>query len=335
MPKKILITGASGFIGSFLVEEALARGLEVYGGIRKSSSKLFLRQPGVSFFEMDLSAPKELSIRMKEFFQTNDSFDYVVHCAGITSARRKVDFDKINFEGTKNLVNALLESGMELKKFLLISSLATFGPGDANACKAIEVTDQERPISAYARSKQKAEQFLKSFEKFPFIILKPTAVFGPRDRDFLMLFRSIARGFEISTGKNPQMISLIHARDLAHATISLLELPNASRTYIISDGMKYSKDELNAAVRKSLGKKAMRITIPFFIAKLIVKANEQVHLLTGKLPFLHSEKFAEISAANWMCNSQPVWEAIGEHPTYTLRQAIDETAAWYKRNGWL
>ncbi|MBS1508555.1 MAG: SDR family NAD(P)-dependent oxidoreductase [Bacteroidetes bacterium] len=335
MQEKILITGASGFIGSSLVDEAIARGLNVYAAVRKSSSKQFLQDKSISFFEIDLTNSENTNRQMKKFFDRVGSFDYVVHCAGATSAKSKKDFDKINYEGTRNLVHALGASGMEIKKFLLISSLATYGPGNAATRKPIDMTDIEHPLSAYARSKQKAEQFVKSIGIFPVIILKPTAVLGPRDRDFLVLFRTISKGFEISIGREPQKISLIHVRDLARVAISLLEISTKSTTYIVSDGLNYEKRELNLAIRHALGKKTIHINIPYFLGLLLVNINEMIHRMFGKLPFLHSEKFAEVTAANWACNSQPVWEALDDYSTYTLQQAVDDTAEWYKKNGWL
>jgi UDP-glucose 4-epimerase len=284
---------------------------------------------------MSLTSPEELKQSMINFHQLQGTFDYVIHNAGITTAKNKKEFHEVNFQGTKNLVHALLESGMKLEKFLFISSLATFGPGDANSLRPIRVTDEEHPISAYARSKQKAEQFIKSVRGLPSVIFKPTAVLGPRDQDFLKLFKMIARGFEFSIGNSTQLISLIHAKDLARAAIAILELPVTTQTYIISDGMNYSNQELNEAIRKVLHKKTTRIMVPLFLLQLLVKVNEYLIGFSGDLPFLNSEKLKEISAANWSCDSQLIWKELGLRSTYSLQQAIEDTALWYKQHGWL
>ena len=118
---KILITGASGFIGSFIVEEALRRGFETWAAVRKSSSRTFLQDERIHFIELNLSSKTQLVEQLRD-----QQFDYVVHAAGVTKCLNKADFHRINTEGTKNLVEALLEVKMPLKRFVFVSSLSVF-----------------------------------------------------------------------------------------------------------------------------------------------------------------------------------------------------------------
>ncbi|MBS1490855.1 MAG: NAD(P)-dependent oxidoreductase [Bacteroidetes bacterium] len=335
MSRKILITGASGFIGSFLVEEAIRQGLEVYAGIRKSSRLEFLNLYNIQLLELNLSAPDELTKALSDFQIQHGSFDYVIHNAGITSAHHPNEFYEVNCLYTKNLMKALHRTAMPLTRFMLISSLATYGPGCPITLKPIDVTDDECPVSAYARSKKMAEEFVKSSGYFPTTILKPTAVFGPRDKDFLRLFKMINHGFEITLGSHRQILSLIYVKDFSHIAITLLKEPAANQTFLVSDGQHYTNEELNGIIRSALNKRTIRLSVPLKPLQAIVKTHEKWLAHSGNTRFLNSEKLTEISAVNWACNSRPVWEETRLQPRYHLADAIRETAAWYKQNGWL
>ncbi|MBS1559088.1 MAG: NAD(P)-dependent oxidoreductase [Bacteroidetes bacterium] len=335
MTPKVLITGASGFIGSFLVEEAIRQGFEVYAGIRKSSRLEFLNLYNVQLLELSLASPEELTKILSRFQSQHGSFDYVIHNAGITSANHPKEFHEVNCVYTKNLMNALRNTAMPLTRFMLISSLATYGPGCSETLKPIEVTDDEYPVSAYARSKKMAEEFVRSSHYFPTTILKPTAVFGPRDKDFLRLFKMINSGFEIQLGRQRHILSLIYVKDFSRLAISLLKEATANQTFLVSDGQNYTNEELNRTIRSALNKKTIRLSIPLKPLQAIVKANEKWLPPKSGTRFLNSEKLIEISAVNWACNSLPVWQENNLQPQYNLYEAIRETAAWYKQSGWL
>ncbi len=335
MKNKILITGASGFIGSFLVEEALKQGMEVYAGIRKTSNRTFLQHSGIHFIELSLSSPEMLQAQLSDFLAVNGSFDYVIHNAGITQADKKEAFFTVNTQYTQNLINALPVSGMRLKKFILISSLAAYGPGDAETFAPLQVTDQPRPVSLYGQSKLFAQQYLAAQTAFPFIIVNPTAVYGPRDKDFLQFVKLINRGLEPYIGTNRQMVSLIYVRDLSRVVISLLQAPVYNRSYMVSDGRAYNKEQLGETVRTILRKKTVKIKIPVLPVRLTATFVEAGYRIFGKLPFLHTEKINEISCANWLCNSSQLWEDLATHPDYYLENGMAETIAWYQSNGWL
>ena len=176
---KILITGASGFIGSFIVEEALRRGFETWAAVRKSSSREYLQDERIHFIELNLSSEEKLVEQLR-----GKDFDYVVHAAGVTKCLNKADFRRINTNGTKNLVDALLEVKMPLKRFVFVSSLSIFGAiREQQPYGEIRETDTPQPNTAYGRSKLEAEAYLDSLgSRVPYIILRPTGVYGPRER---------------------------------------------------------------------------------------------------------------------------------------------------------
>ena len=336
MKNKILITGASGFIGSYLVEEALAQGFEVYAGIRKSSSKQFLQDARIHFVELDFSSEVKLEQQLSSLKQLHGNFDYVVHNAGVTQAKKKEDFFIVNCGYTQNLVHALKASGIVLQKFVLISSLAAYGPGNAESFVPVELQHKPQPVSVYGKSKLCAQEFIQSSSIFPYIIINPTAVYGPRDKDFLQFVKLINKRIEPYIGTNKQMVSLIYVKDLTRAVISLLNTSFVNRSYIVSDGVDYNKEQLGDAVKSILLKKTFKIKIPALPIRMTIAAVEKTQqLIWGTLPFLNLEKVNEISSPNWLCNSAALWNDLASAPNYLLENGMKETVSWYKENKWL
>lgn len=335
MKNKILITGANGFIGSFLVEEALKQGFEVYAGIRKTSNRQYLPQKEVHFIDLLLSSPEVLEKQLKEFLQIEGGFDYVIHNAGITQASKKEDFFTVNTQYTQNLVDAIVASGMKLKKFVLISSLAAYGPGNEQTFAPVQLTDTPHPISLYGQSKLRAQQYLTSLQNFPYIIINPTGVYGPRDKDFLQFVKLINNFIEPYVGNNRQMVSLIYVKDLAMAVIALLSTSIYNRSYFVSDGREYNKEQLGETVRVILKKSTLKIKIPANFIRVAIASVEAVYKVFGTLPFLNTEKVNEISSANWLCDSSELWTDLDLKPGYYLQEGMRETIKWYKENNWL
>jgi len=333
--KKVLITGASGFIGSFLVEEAIAQGHIVYAGVRPGSSKQFLQDSSIRFFNTPLSSKELLEMNFRHFNQKEGGFDYIIHNAGITRARSKEEFDKVNHQYTRHLAEALLAAGRPPEKFILISSLAAGGPGSPEGLSSIQMGDADHPISGYAKSKLNAELFIRSQMQIHPIVVRPTAVFGPRDRDFLTYFRLVSRGFAPKLGFQSQRLSFVYVKDLASAVCRLLAWGEAGQSYIVSDGNSYSEKDMPAQVRKALGKASVGITVPLAPVRAAVFCLDNIYSLFGRMPFLHSEKLREITSPNWACDSTALWKLIKSKPRYDLESGIKETALWYKHNGWL
>ena len=233
---KVLITGASGFIGSFIVEESLRRGMETWAAIRPNSSKEFLSDERIRFIELDLSNEETLKKQL-----ANNTFDYVIHAAGATKCINKDDFFKVNTEGTKNLVNALIALKMPLKRFIFISSLSVYGPvHEQQPYKEICETDVPVPNTAYAESKLAAEEYINSIgNNFPYIILRPTGVYGPREKDYLLrvtsnktsllcMFKTLFKWFSLplTEEKAVEHISFLMVVFIHHATLATLFAKN-------------------------------------------------------------------------------------------------------------
>ncbi len=338
---KILITGASGFIGSFIVEEALNRGFETWAAVRKSSSKAFLQDERIHFIELNLSSEAELKQQLKDI-----QFDYVVHAAGVTKCLHKEDFFRINTEGTKNLVRALLDLQMPLKRFVYISSLSIMGAiREEQPYKEIREQDKAMPNTAYGKSKLEAEQWLVSLNKelekkneklLPYVILRPTGVYGPRERDYFMMAKSIQSHTDFAVGFKQQDITFVYVTDVVQAVFLAMEKGQTGRCYFLSDGEVYQSSTFSDLIRKELGNPWwIRITAPLWLLRIITFCGEYIGHMTGKVTALNNDKYNIMKQRNWRCDINPARQELGYEPQVKLEEGVRRSIAWYKKNKWL
>jgi len=330
---KILITGASGFIGSFIVEEALKRGFETWAAVRKSSSKAYLQDERINFIELNLSSKEQLVEQLK-----GKGFDYVVHAAGVTKCLNKQDFSRINTLGTKNLVDALMEVGMPLKRLVFISSLSIFGAiKEQQPYEEIRETDSPQPNTAYGKSKLEAEKYLESLgTRVPYIILRPTGVYGPREKDYFIMAKSIKGHSDFAVGYKRQDITFVYVQDVVQAVFLALEKGENGRKYFLSDGQVYQSTTFSDLIHEELGRPWwIRITAPVWVLRIVTFFGEYVGRMTGKVTALNNDKYNILKQRNWRCDIQPAIDELGYQPKYDLKQGVKETIKWYKDNGWL
>lgn len=341
MNPRILITGASGFIGSFIVEEALNRGFETWAAVRKSSSKAFLQDERIHFIELNLSSEAELKQQLKDI-----QFDYVVHAAGVTKCLHKEDFFRINTEGTKNLVRALLDLQMPLKRFVYISSLSIMGAiREEQPYKEIREQDKAMPNTAYGKSKLEAEQWLVSLNKelekrneklLPYVTLRPTGVYGPRERDYFMMAKSIQSHTDFAVGFKQQDITFVYVTDVVQAVFLAMEKGQTGRCYFLSDGEVYQSSTFSDLIRKELGNPWwIRITAPLWLLRIITFCGEYMGHITGKVTALNNDKYNIMKQRNWRCDINPARQELGYEPQVKLEEGVRRSIAWYKKNKWL
>ncbi len=324
--KKILIVGASGFIGGFLVEEALNRGYDVYAGVRSTSNRQYLSDTRIKFFEAKLSEKENLKQKIKEIGR----FDYVIHNAGLTKTCNNEDFDTVNFYYTKNLAEALIETENIPDKFIYVSSLEAFGRGNEEPMQAIKLSDKPNPQTFYGKSKLKTEKYLNSLNNFPNIIIRPTGVYGPRDAGYYLVYKSIKRGIETYIGSRKQVLSFIYVKDLTRLIFDAAQSEILNKAYFVSDLRKYTTEEFNQIVKKEMNKKALRIVFPKAVIKILSFIIGKISCLFGKPAILNSEKYKIISAGNWYCDSSEIVIDFGFKPEYELEKGIKETIVWFK-----
>lgn len=331
MKEKLLVTGASGFIGSFIVEEALRRDYDVWAAVRKSSSRQFLSDPRIHFIELDLDSTEHLLQQLKDC-----SFSYVVHAAGVTKCLDKADFHRINTLGTQHLVEALLTLRMPLRRFVYISSLSIMGAiREEQPYREILESDTPRPNTAYGESKLAAEQWL-STQELPYVILRPTGVYGPRERDYFMMAKSIKAHTDFAVGYRQQDITFVYVTDVVQAVFLAMEKGRTGRKYFLSDGEVYQSSTFSDLIRQELGNPWwIRITAPLWLLRIITFCGEWVGHLTGKVTALNNDKYNIMRQRNWRCDIEPARQELGYAPQVKLPEGVRRSIQWYKDNKWL
>ena len=332
MGKKLFVTGATGFIGSFIVEEALRQGYEVWAAIRKSSSLKYLTDERIHLLEVNLSDGKVLKKQLESF-----DFDYVVHAAGVTKCLNSNDFFIVNVDGTRNLVSAIQDNGMHIKKFIYVSSLSVFGPvHEQMPYTDIMDNDVPQPDTAYGKSKLEAERYLSSLSDFPYVILRPTGVYGPREKDYFMMTKSIKQHVDFAVGYQPQVLTFVYVKDVVQAVFKAIEKGSAGACYFLSDGKEYSSRSFSDLIQNELGIRfLLRIKAPIWFLKIVTTIGERVGHITGKVTALNNDKYNIMKQRNWRCDIKPAQRDLGYNPEYQLERGVKETIKWYKDNNWL
>ncbi|MGM9698169.1 MAG: NAD-dependent epimerase/dehydratase family protein [Prevotella sp.] len=328
----ILITGATGFIGSFIVEEALRRDMNVWVAVRSTSSRKYLADKRINFLLLDFDDEKQMMQQMEGLH-----FDYVVHAAGLTKCVDPADFHRVNTEGTRHLVEALLKLKMPHRRFVYLSSLSVCGA----VCETMpykEITEDTvpQPNTEYGKSKLAAEQYLKTVEGLPYIVLRPTGVYGPRERDYFLMAKSIKQHVDFSVGYKPQVITFIYVLDVVQAVFLSLDHGVNGSSYIISDGKEYDSRIFSNLIRRELGNPwLLRIKAPIWLLRIITFVGEHIGRMTGKITALNNDKYNIMRQRNWKCDISRARRELGFSPAYDLTHGVKLTMDWYKENNWI
>lgn len=303
--------------------------MEVYAAVRATTNRRYLTDPRIHFIEMDLAADAIPSFG-------GLTFDYVIHSAGVTKCADVRDFDRVNYGGTVRLVEALEAQCTAVSKFVFISSLSVMGAiAEEEPHREITLDDVPCPNTAYARSKLKAEEYLRSGRMFPVVILRPTGVYGPRERDYFMMAKSIKRGVDFAAGYSRQDITFIYVTDLVQAVFSALEKGENGDCFLLSDGQTYTSRAFSDLLMREMGVKALRITAPLWLLKVVTTIGEIYGRVTGRVTALNADKYNILSQRNWRCDINAARTKLGYEPLYDLERGVTETVKWYKDNGWL
>lgn len=327
--KKVLITGASGFLGFHLIQAALESKMEVFAAIRKSSDIEHLKDLNIQYALVDFGSVDSLRKDIEE-----KGYDYIIHAAGITKAKTAEIYNTVNASYTRNLAMAAASANISLQKFVFVSSLAALGPLESLDVQ-IEDDSQAKPITQYGASKLLAEQYLKEIPGLPFIIFRPTAIYGPREKDLFILFKSINKGWEPHIGRFDQQLSFVYVKDLAEVIIRSLKSAISGKSYNVTDGKSYNRYALAEGVKLALSRKTFSFHLPVKAVHALAMTMDLIYSKSEMTPALNKEKMPELTAINWNCNIRNLVEDLKYDPQYTLEKGLNETVKWYKDNNWL
>lgn len=335
---KVLVTGSSGFIGSFIVSEGLAKGFDVWAAVRRTSSREYLQDERIRFAELHLGNKEQLRQQLR---QLGVRFDYVIHAAGATKCLDVQDFYRTNTQGTINLIEALQEENLVPRRFVFVSSLSIFGAiREQQPYKPILHTDTPVPNTCYGKSKLAAEEYIRENVDpavFPYTILRPTGVYGPREKDYFVMAKSIAGHIDFAVGYKPQDITFVYVMDVVQAIYKAMESPKTiGKAYFLSDGKVYNSRRFSDLLQEELGNPwVLHIKAPLWLLRIICWVGGHIGRMTGKMIVLNEDKYNILSQRNWQCDIEPARQDFGYDPQWTLERGTKAAVAWYREAGWL
>ncbi len=326
--KTALVTGASGFVGSHLVDLLLDKGWNVRVLVRKTSSLKWLEGKNIEIHDCGFFDYEELK-------KAVSGVDYVFHVAGVVRAKTPKQFYRGNVETTKNLINAILETNTDIKRLLVVSSFAANGPAkDETGAKE---NDEPHPISQYGKSKLEEEKLVKQyFDKIPITIVRPPAVYGERETDIYIFFKTFKSGLMTMVGFDKKLVSLVHAEDLVNGIfLAATNEKSIGETYYVGSEKFYTWDEIGDATAKAFGKDAFRIRIPHIIVYIIGAIAQFFSLFSKRPATFNFEKAREFVQKYQICDTTKAVKELGYHQNVSLESGIKRTVEWYKEMKWL
>ena len=326
----ILVTGGSGFLGSHVIEQLSQSGRSVRALVRRSSDTKFLRS--LSNVELcDGAIDDRASLE-----RAVNGVEAVVHSAGLVKARNLDEFMRVNARGTENLLAACLPHASTLKRFVQVSSITVGGPSDAYG-NPVPVDATPRPVTDYGRSKLAAElAVLAKKDQLKVTIIRPPAIYGPRDREILAFFKSIKMGVLPLLGSPQSKLSMTYGPDCARACIRAIDADVPSgRIFAVDDGAVHTMSELIREAESAMGKRAfLRIPLPRRVVEGAALLSESYGKLTGKAMMLTRDKCNELFD-QWVCDGEKARTELGFTPSVSFSQGVKQTVDWYRSAGWL
>jgi nucleoside-diphosphate-sugar epimerase len=325
---KVLVTGASGFLGSHVAEQLKARGDEVRCLVRKSSATKHLKDLGVDLVYGAVDDADTLPDALR-------GVDAVVHCAGVIKAKSQADFDRVNEAGTRAMLEATLAVAPKVQRFVHVSTAGVMGPGTP---ERVHTRDADpNPTTQYSKSKLRGEQVAKEFaKKLPITIIRPPAIYGPRDGEMLALFKMVSYGLAIRLGDYKSM-SMVFGPDAARACVRAIErdVPSGA-VYFVTDGTAYSFDQLVDHMQRALGVETWaRPSLPRFVLDLAANVSERYGKAMDKAVIFNRDKLNELSIEHFRLDIEPTISELGWRPEVPFDEGAKKTVAWYRQNGWM
>lgn len=322
---KVLLTGASGFVGSHVLGGLCRQEIPTVLLTRASSSARFFSDHLGQVGTRSGSLEDRPSLQ-----QALQGVTHVVHCAGCTKAVSRSEFARVNHHGTRNLAEAAAAAGVS--RFVHVSSLAAGGPG--TAAQPAREADPPQPVSEYGRSKLLGEEAVREVLPENHVIVRPPAVYGPRDSEFLRLFRAVTKHVLPRPGDQP--LSLVYVEDLAGAIVGCLEHPKApGKTFYAAHREVVSGALLAKEVAQAIGCWTVPFPLPPIALWPVCLFSEAAARITKRASVLSLQKYPELRAPGWVCDSSRMERELGIQCATTMREGVQKTLAWYRANRWL
>ncbi len=330
MEKRVLVIGAGGFIGGFMAQESLNRGYETWVAVRQSTSRHYLADPRLNFIVLDYDNDEALAEALSAALPEGEKWDCIVYNLGATKCANFLDFNRINFEYLRRFVETLKRCSLVPERFLYMSSLSALGLGDEKNYTPMTSKMIPNPNTKYGLSKIKSEMYLEMQPDFPYIIFRPTGVYGPHEKDYLMMIKSIDGHFDFGVGYRRQMLTFIYVEDLVNAVYDALETGVLRKKYIISEDRAYTQAEFRKIVADELGGKwVIPMRLPLWIVYIASVVAEKIGMIRNKPSTLNRDKFKIMKQRNWSCDISDAKRDFNFSPRFSLRDGIKATVAAY------
>lgn len=329
--KTLLVVGAGGFIGGFIAAEGLRRGYDVWVGVRESTSRRYLSDPRLHFVVFDYDDPDQVEDTIIKTAPSAHGWTHIIWNLGATKCANFSGFNLVNFMYPRTFVEILRRNAMAPDKFLFISSLSALGKADEKGYTPMDGRTIPNPDTRYGLSKIKAETYLETLPDFPWIIFRPTGVYGPHEKDYLMMIKSIDAHIDFGVGFRTQLLTFIYVEDLVNAMFDALASDaTVHRKYIISEDRAYTQREFRKIVAEALGGKfVIPVKLPLWAAYVASFVCEKWGAFRMKPSTLNRDKFKIMKQRNWNCDISDARRDFGFAPKVDLREGIRRTVEAY------
>lgn len=327
---RVLVTGGTGFIGSHLVDALIEHGVQPRVLVRPASDIARLARDQADKVELVTGTLED----QHSLTQAVSQVDTVFHLAAVTKACTEEEYLRANAEGTQRLVQAMRAAQPRPRRLIYLSSLAAAGP--ARDGRPVEPRDEPHPLTAYGRSKLIGEQACcAASDAFGVVMLRAPVVYGPREKDFFLLFRLAARGVLPLPAGPESVVQLVHVTDLVQAMLRAATMPDARGLYHVAESRSYSWSEIATCISRAVGRSVHMVRIPRFLVQMAATVSEGGAAAIGRTTIFNREKVKELLAPGWLCETTLAKQELGFEAQVPLATGCVETAAWYRQQTWL
>jgi nucleoside-diphosphate-sugar epimerase len=322
----VLVTGANGFVGSHLAEKLAQKGVQVNALVRKTSHIPFQTGPLLRLVYGDVTDLDSIKAAAQ-------GVKIIYHLAGILRGSSLQKLNEVNAEGTRNVCEAAL--GVEgLKKLVYVSSLSAAGPSRDG--KPLSENSTCQPVSRYGETKLQGEVIARSFgNQIPLTILRPGAVYGPRETDILAYFKMVRDGW-VLLPRLRQEVSFVYVEDLVNAILLAGESEKAvGQSYFVSDGEVCSWQRLTEEIGKAMNRSFKTVQVPMGIVRVVAYLGELAERVGGKASMLNVDKVKEAFYTHWTCEIAKIRTQLGYQPSWDLEKGVRDTTNFYQQSGWI